>query len=60
MIMKSFETLQDYQTVTQGHEASKCYWEKGTSGLTRHGLATNLQLVFKTCIVCKVQWSEAQ
>ena len=60
MIMKSFETLQDYQTVTQGQEASKCYWEKGTSGLTRHGLATNLQLVFKTCIMCKVQWSEAQ
>ena len=53
--MKLFETLQDYQNVTQGHEVSECYWEKGTSGLVRHGLATNLPFAFKKCIKCKVQ-----
>lgn len=55
IIVKRFEALQDYQTETQGQGVSTCCRERGTNGLARHGLATNLQFVFKDCIMCRVQ-----
>lgn len=36
IIVKKFETLQDYQHVTQRHEVHKCYWRNGANQLPWH------------------------
>jgi hypothetical protein len=45
IIVKILKYCENYQNVTQRHEASTCCWKNGADTPTRRRVATNLQFV---------------